>query len=428
MTNITIAAARLSQIRERSLRINIGWTLLGNLVYAGAQWALLVSLAKLGTTEDVGRFAFALAVSGPVFMFTNLQLRGIQATDARGEHRLPIYLGVRLASVAVSLVFIVTLSPLWASAASARLVILGVAMAKATEAMSDVLFGLFQQQERMELIAQSMMLKAGMSFVAFTGTLTIAHDLRIAVFALALSWLAVLVLFDVRNARRLVVMTPSLGISRLHPEFTIDQMQRLIRVALPLGVVMLFVSLNTNIPRYLIEHHFGTRQLGLFAAVTYVVIAGSTIVTALGQACAPRLSRYFAARDYGRFVALLAQLAGIVVAGASLALLVSVTAGRLVLTALYRPEYAAESHVLAWTVVAGGLGYVGSVLGYGLTAARAFDVQAPLFTVVSGVTAVASFAFVPRFGLMGGAWAMIAGALVQVLLSLWLLRRVLGDR
>ncbi len=68
----------------RSLRSNFVWTLSGNLVYAACQWGMLVVLARMGNAEMVGQFALALSIITPVLMFTNLQLRSVQATDARG--------------------------------------------------------------------------------------------------------------------------------------------------------------------------------------------------------------------------------------------------------------------------------------------------------------------------------------------------------
>ena len=64
---------------ERSLRLNASWTFGGNLVYAACQWGMLVALAKFGSPELVGRFALALAVTAPVYMLTNLQLRAVEA-------------------------------------------------------------------------------------------------------------------------------------------------------------------------------------------------------------------------------------------------------------------------------------------------------------------------------------------------------------
>ena len=42
------------------------------------------------------------------------------------------------------------------------------------------------------------------------------------------------------------------------------------RLALPLGFVMMLASLGTNVPRYVVEHRLGVRELGVFSAVSYI--------------------------------------------------------------------------------------------------------------------------------------------------------------
>src|SRR4051794_13503685 len=79
-----------------SLRFNFGWTFVGYSVYSLCQWGMVSILAKAGGAATVGQFALALAVSAPIFMFTNLQLRAVQATDARSEYRFSDYVGLRI--------------------------------------------------------------------------------------------------------------------------------------------------------------------------------------------------------------------------------------------------------------------------------------------------------------------------------------------
>ena len=72
--------------------------LAGNMVYAACQFGMLSVLAKLGSPSIVGQYALGLAITAPVFMLTNLQLRGVQATDARHEFAFADYFTLRLIS------------------------------------------------------------------------------------------------------------------------------------------------------------------------------------------------------------------------------------------------------------------------------------------------------------------------------------------
>jgi O-antigen/teichoic acid export membrane protein len=60
------------------------------------------------------------------------------------------------------------------------------------------------------------------------------------------------------------------------------------------------------------------------------------------------------------------------------------------------------------------LGYLGSVLGYALTAARSFRAQAPLYGATLLAIVVGCMILIPPFGLVGAALAMAAGSVVQL--------------
>src|SRR5437867_237852 len=79
-----------------SLKRNTLWTMAGNTVYAASQWLQVAAIARLGSTLDVGHYAFALGLATPVFMLANLQLRPMQATDSLRRYTFGDYLGLRL--------------------------------------------------------------------------------------------------------------------------------------------------------------------------------------------------------------------------------------------------------------------------------------------------------------------------------------------
>jgi len=74
-------------------------------------------------------------------------------------------------------------------------------------------------------------------------------------------------------------------------------------LAAPLSSVMLLNSLSTNMPRYFIEHHSGTRELGMFSAAASLVAVGNTLINALGQAVTPKLAKMFAWEGAAKFAA-----------------------------------------------------------------------------------------------------------------------------
>jgi O-antigen/teichoic acid export membrane protein len=433
--NLDIVAHRSA--RPLSLRANFAWTLLGNSVYAACQWGVLVALAKLGSVEIVGRFALALALTAPVLMLLNLQLRTIQATDATAEFSLGEYLTLRLVTTGLALLVIVALALAWASDLRVAGVILLVGFAKCVESVSDVLYGTLQQRERMNLLGISLTLKGILSLAAVALGLYLTGDLLWSCASMALSWLLVLVAFDLPNAayvlRSAKVRDADFPIdaSRYHvirPEWSSAKLVSLTRLAVPLGIVMMLISLNVNIPRFFIEHLLGTRELGFFAAIAYLVVGGTTIINALGTAVSPRLSRFFSMGETGRFASMLARSTGIGMFLGVAGVGVSLLGGPQILRFLYNNEYAGYSEVLVWMMVAATVSYVASMLGFGMTAARSFKAQAPLFAVVTATTIAGSALLIPSYHLVGAAYALGAASMLQLAGSLWVILRALRRR
>jgi O-antigen/teichoic acid export membrane protein len=368
-------------------------------------------------------------------MFTNLQLRSVQATDARNEYDFRDYVALRSVASGVALGVIAAVALLAGYAAEAALVILIVGAAKCVESFSNVIYGLLQKHERLDLIATSMIIRGPLSLAAVGVLLYVTRDLAYAVLGLLAAWVFVLLVYDARNARRFSgvaqtrasrTATGSRGVSA-----SAAVLPRLAWLSLPLGVVALLDSLNFNLPRYLIERHLGEAALGYFAAMAYVMVAGYMVAGALAQSAMPRLARSYV-RDLAAFRRLAWSLARFGIALGAAGVILSVLFGRQILTVLYRPDYAAFADVFVWLTVGTGLGCLAKLLVCSMTAARQFKAQAPLYGIALLATGGMSSWLIPQYGLLGGAWAVCAGTGVLVVgsagVNVWAVRIAEGRR
>ena len=403
----------MQQIKPLTLRRNFSWTFAGNIVYAASQWGVLVVLAKLGSPEIVGQFTLGLAVTAPVFMFTNLQLRAVQATDARQEYLFSDYLALRLIGTGLALLAIATITIAAGYRLETSLVILCMAIAKAFESISDVFFGLIQQHERMDRIAVSLIIKGPLSLLLLGMGIYLTGSVLGGVVGLALAWAFVLVGYDIRIGASILKALPLTSPVPLRPRFSWKILSKLVWLALPLGFVMMLISLNTNIPRYFIERYLGERELGIFAAMAYLMVAGDMVVSALAQSATPRLAKYYATGNRAAFFTLLLKLTGIAALPGLGGVAVALVAGKQILTLLYKPEYAQYADVFVLLMVAAGINYTFAFLGYGRTAARYFLIQVPLSFLVTSASAIACFWSIPNIGLRGAALALIVAAIVE---------------
>jgi O-antigen/teichoic acid export membrane protein len=413
--------------RALSLRLNFTWTFAGNLVYSGSRWVMLAMLAKLGSPEMVGQFSLGLAVSAPVFMLTNLQLRTIQATDAREEYVFGDYLALRLVMTALAILVIAGIAISSSYRPETAWVVFLVGLSKVFESVSDIFYGLFQRHERMDRVALSMMLRGPSALVLVGVGVLLTTDLIWATVGLVIAFALTLVGYDFPVGRRTLgsvqqtedrqLLNASQTVS-LHPRWEASTLTRLVWLSLPLGCVMMLISLRTNIPRYFVEHYLGERELGIFAAMIYLMVVGNQLVVALGRSATPRLANHYAHGNVGAFRVLLFKLIGIGALVGVMGVLGAALWGRGILQVLYRPEYAEHPSVFLWLMIAAAFSHMASFLGYAMTAARQFWAQIPLFVAVNALTVVTCFWLVPSLGLKGGAISYAISMATELLCSL----------
>lgn len=409
-----------------SLRANFSWTFVGNIVRAASWFGMTIVLAKLGSPEHVGQFALGLATTAPIFMLATMRLRDVQATDSKQEYLFGDYFALRLITTVLALMAVVGIVLVSGFQREVALVILATGVSKASEAISDAFYGLFMQQERLDRIAKSMIIKGPLSLIGLSLGFFLTGSVFWGVIGLALARVVIMVGYDIRNAS--LSLKPSAKLVNHiiptdlpRPRWDAATLIKLVRLTLPLGFVTMLISFNSNIPRYFIEGHLGAYQLGIFAAIASFQKAAPTVVQALGRSASPRLAKYYAAKRDKAFRRLTLRLIAIGVLLGAGGVLVALAGGRLILTLIYGPEYA-QPGLFALLMLAAGIDYVATMFLFVITSARYFSVQLPLQLLTTGATALACLWLIPAVGLPGAALALIVGNVIRTgggLLAAW---------
>lgn len=386
-----------------TLRRNVAWTLGGYAAAMAGQWGMLAALARLGSPEDVGRFGVALAVASPAALLSQLGLRKLLATDAEGRFAFGHYLGLRLAAggvLAAALAAVAAAGPYRGEAAAA---LLAMGAAKAIEGVSDVLCGLFQREERMDLLGRSLAGRGILGGAGLASAFAATGSVAWAVAGWAAGLMAVLAAHDFPAARRL------LG-GPVRPAWAPGALARLAGTALPLGGVTFLGAVLAALPVFLLERWAGEAAAGVFSALAYLPAGANRVVSALGEAFAPRLARRHAAGERAAFGAGVARLAGAAAAVGAAGVLVAAAAGGPLLGFLYGSAYSGYGALLTGLMLAGLAANVQTALEYALTAARRLRIQPVLHGVSTGIAAVVGTWLIPRLGPAGAAWTQGAVA------------------
>lgn len=397
--------------KRLTLRHNFLWILAGSMVKNGAKWAMFIALTKTMTAEVVGSFALALAITTPISILAQMQLRVALITDAGDEHRFGAYYALRLITMAVSVIIMAAVAAgLYGATTMAALIVI-VGLAQTAQSLRDIWIGLAQKHERMDVTARGNMLDGVLSLLLFVVGLLLSKNILIAATGMMCASFLTWLIYDRPHVRQ-VVGDEVATVPEWHPR----AMVKLFWVALPLGLTTALVSLNSNIPRYLIEYFLDKKHVGYYASIAYFVLVTRLVIGSLGRAASPRLAILFR-KSRRRYLVLVLKLVVIALALGAVNVSLALAIGEPFLRIVYNEEYARYSHILVILLGASGIGYVNSFLGTAISAARFFTIQ-PFISGTGVLTSLAAgLLLIPAYGLDGAAWAAVCTISLAVLIN-----------
>src|SRR5712664_3218432 len=406
----------LEQSEGSSLCADFSWAFVGNAVYAGGQFAMLMLLTKLVRPEFVGQYALGLALVYPVMMLANMQLRSVMNSSAGDRAQFGHYLSLRLLTTFAAFAVIFGITRLLRYDWELTGVVLMVGVAYGIETISDVYYARLQLHDRMVEISKSLIARALLSLLGLAVATYVSGSLLRGDAGVLLARASVLFGYDICE-RTHGLCGQSKWSSRndaLTPRFNLKVQRELLWFSLPLGIVVLLTTLNSSVPSYFIKHTLWERDLGIFSAIGFMISVGNMAVVSLGQSAFTRLARSYATGNLAAFGSLLGKLLAFGAMLGVCGMIISKLAGREILTILFRPEYAERADLLPWIMAVGGVLFMAQFLGFGMTAAGYYNSQVILNILANLSLFAACYWFVARQGLLGATFAMLIAAIVQL--------------
>jgi O-antigen/teichoic acid export membrane protein len=400
-------------LERLSLRKNFIWSFSGNMLYSCCLWMMLMAMTKLLQAEKVGMFILATAIVTPVQYLSNMYLGGVMASDAKNEHKFGECFALRILTVAFMAISVIIISIFLGKGVEMTLITVAVVLYKSADCYADITYGLLQKYERLDKVALSKVLRGAAGALIFVALIFTTKKPAFAFAGVAAVWGIIFVLFDLSSVRRF---------EKTKPIFDTQRLKELAVLSAPLGITMAIASFNVAIPRYFTEKYLGSAQLGYFGSLAYIIALFRIAISAMSVSALPRLAKYYVenVRSYLKLLAKMVAVAALIgLSGVILGLLL----GSRFIAIIYTADYAKYKTLFLWLLIAGGVQYVSAMLCNGLTSARLFKVQVPLFAAVSLVTVMFSWMLIPRFGVIGAAWAMLlsslAGGIGALAIIIW---------
>lgn len=403
---------KIKSLKALSLRKNFLWTFSSTLVYGFVQWCIVIIIARYGSPELVGQFSLATGMVLPVFAFLNFHLRVVYVTSPQRNALFGDYLWLRVCTTVLALLLILIMSFLFGYENDLLFVAVAYGVVRGAEALSDILFAPAQKGERMNFMALSIILRSLVSLLIVFCTIKFSGRLVPAIFLMAAWELCVAIFLDYRIAR---------VFSEIRFSVQADRLKRIIKKSYPLGIAMGLTILIGTIPRFIVDHYLGIKEVGYFGAIQYFYVASGMVITAINSASIPRLSKYYVDGKLALFYSLLRKLFifGFVFGVAGIVFF-SVF-GRFILEFFYAGDYGLYSRELVIIIVAASIQYLVAIAASGILAMNRFWNM--VFVLLVGMVSILflGIVFVAQYSMMGAVYSMLVSSVLQLLIVLYFL-------
>ena len=238
----------------------MAWNTIGSFFYQGCMWLLTVLVVRLSSDyQNSGALAFAMSVGNVFYMLATYNLRTYQVADTTEEYSPSNYVAIRLITIAAAVVICIPYSIIVSPSSSTLFTILAFLLFKSDESFANVLYGIDQQRLRLDISGMSQILRGIACVSAFALFMLLTDSLQISLLAMALSCLAVTLLFDLPRTNDLV--------ETLRPRVSVKKCKKLLIHCLPSALGIVISNFVVSTARQLFGISYGEAALGIYASV-----------------------------------------------------------------------------------------------------------------------------------------------------------------
>ena len=194
-------------------------------------------------------------------MFASISLfkiRTFQVSDLTGEYSNRDYIGFRLFTITISMLFSIAYLALITKNVTLFATTILYLLFKADETFADVLYGIEQRNGRMDYIGKSQLLRGAATLLGFTAPILATGNLLYAIAGMLMACASVTLLYDFRNAGKFGPCLPSFKLSRIAGLF---------KACLLPTIANFFATSIVSIARQRYGILAGETSLGLYASI-----------------------------------------------------------------------------------------------------------------------------------------------------------------
>lgn len=257
-----------------TIRDNIIWNSIGNIIYLTVQWLLSYFVVKLMGVENAGVYSLAMSIGNMFVSVSYYSIRNFQVSDVNKKYRNEEYIASRGITSMVAIVSFCVFVVINQYDVKVAVCLFAFMLFKLTEAWSDVYQGIVQSNGRMDYIGKSFIIKSIVILTLFLVIAITTDYLFFCIFGMLMGSFAIVLVYDRKCAMQYCVGGEHV---RLY------SVKDMLVECMPLALYSIVFTSLPSIPRYFMELELGTFCLGIYSSIAIPVViiqAGANFILA----------------------------------------------------------------------------------------------------------------------------------------------------
>ncbi|MEO6150400.1 MAG: lipopolysaccharide biosynthesis protein [Mucilaginibacter sp.] len=385
----------LAGVFKKGRAKSYSYSFMGNLLSSVSQWVVLMLIAKLYGTTQMGHYSLALAWILPLYAFFSLQIRNIHVADQTDTYGFNLFFQIRVVCAAVF--FLTTLLIGYLFYRDIVLVFIMGGLFKSFEMVSDVIHAEFHKRKRIAVYSKMLMFRSMLAILLNLGMFRFIASFELALISLPLAYFCSM-LIDFRLLKGLQIPV-KLDIAN-------PLVKKIIGTGVLTGLSLLLVYMLPNIPRFILEKFRSSFELGLFSGYISLVIFTRIFVQSVVQNSLPYLAQHYDDNNLAKFLSKLKKEAGLITVLGLLQFLLVPVSGY-IFPLLFNKDFAGNQTLLCLIFTGSLFSFLAFVLNNGINAMKMFSIQLPVYACMVALSIGMAWFLIPKYGLNGAAMSVV---------------------
>lgn len=382
---------------------NFLWNMIGTTLNSFLSLFLLIIVTRINGIEMSGSFSFIFTLTLILQMFSNYGGRIYQVSDYKNEFSFQEYLGSRVKTSLLSIIFFIIMCFLYKFDLTLSIVAISLMALRLIETFSDVFYASFQKHDQLYKVGISLTAKALLILLLFLISEVITKNIVISSLSILLASILVFLFYDLPNLRK-------------NEEFKFAYNNGVYNQSKYIFMFGFITQLILNVGRFIGMKTLDEIEIGYLGILMMIPTVMTLISGFIVQPEIVNLTNFFEKRKKEKFDNLLKNITKILIKFSILCIILAVAIGPFALKILYQLDFNNYRLEFVILIIAGTFNGITSIYSNALTIYRKTKEQFNILLITLIFNFIFSYFSSIKFSLNGIIYSLLISMILQTIL------------